>query len=152
LKQALRNHVIDRKRQQKRKKQQPLAAALRPDAWPEGWERLDPLLQQPPDTAFHIAWVQALLDAALTRVRGICEEKGQAEHLALFLGRYLSLLPDPPSWGELGSAYGIGGEDARHRAETAARHFRLVLRELLVAETGSEAAADEELAALLANF
>jgi hypothetical protein len=96
--------------------------------------------------------VQAFLEEALTRVRALCKEKGQTEHLALFLGRYLSPLPDPPSWGELGSAYGIGGKDARHRAETVARHFRLVLRELLVAEMGSEAAADEELAALLANF
>jgi DNA-directed RNA polymerase specialized sigma24 family protein len=132
LKQALRHYVIDAKRKQERKKRRALEEAFRPDGWTAGWERLGPADQLAPDAAFHAAWVRTLLEDALARVQQLCEAKGQTEHLAVFLGRYLSESVDPPSWRELGMAYGIDEKAARSRAETVARHFRLVLRELLV--------------------
>ena len=145
LKQALRNHVIDWRRKNERVR--PLN--MQPGA--EGYDLgriVDP--SPTPDVAFHIAWVRTLLDAALTRVQKICEEKGQTEHLKLFVGRYLSELPAPPSWRELGTVFGLDKKVARSRAETVARRFRLVLREMLFAEVGSEQSADTEIAALLA--
>jgi hypothetical protein len=53
-------------------------------------------------------------------------------------------------WKELGEAYGLDEKAARNRAETVARHFRLVLRDMLTDEVGSEQSADEEIATLLA--
>lgn len=150
FKQALRRAVLDTKRRQARQSQHQLDAALRATRETAERERRGPAGQATPDGAFHAAWVQALLEEALTRVRQICETKGQTDHLALFLGRYLSAAAAPPSWRDLGRAYGIDEKAARSRAETVARHFRLVLRDLLVAETGSESSAEEEIATLLA--
>ena len=63
---------------------------------------------------------------------------------------YLCDAPEPPSWRELGTTVGIDEKAARSRTETVARHFRLVLREILREEAGTEESVDEEIAALLA--
>jgi len=152
LKQTLRHYITDMRRRQERRRYQALAEAIRPDAWTDGWDRIGPGAQESPDAAFHVAWVRSLVEEALTSVREICKAKGQTDHFALFLGRYLNELPHPPSWRELGMAYKVDEKAARNRAETVARHFRLVLRELLVAEIGSESSADAEIASLLALF
>jgi len=143
LKQALRNYVASKKRRR-------IPEQVYPDAQESGWEQLDLRAEGSPEAAFHRAWVQKLLAEALAGVRQLCEEKNQQEHYALFEARYLSPASAPPSWRELGQKFGLDEKAARSRAETVARHFRVVLREMLVAETGSEAAADEEVSTLLA--
>jgi len=147
LKQALRNYVIDAWRQQQRHAPE---AEVRPDGWSQGWDGLGQTEAPSPEAAFHTAWVRALLEEALARVRAICELNGQTAHLALFLGRYMSEACKPPSWEELGTAYGLDGKAARNRAETVARHFRGVLRDMLIDEVGSAQSADAEVATLLA--
>jgi len=85
----------------------------------------------------------------------------RCEHLALFEARYLCDSDAIPSWEELGARYSMEQKTARTRAETVARHFRLVLRRMLrqqVVVPGSgraagaqvaEAAIDKEIEALL---
>lgn len=124
---------------------------VRPDAWSgDGWDRLELQGEDSPEAAFHNAWVRSLLDDALRRVRVICEQKNQAEHYELFVGMYLCADSEPPSWRELGAAYGLAEKAARSKTETVARHFRVVLREILRDEVGSDESVDEEIAALLA--
>lgn len=149
LKQALRNYVADAWRKQKRHTPE---EDVRPDGWSQGWDGLAQTDVPSPEAAFHTAWVRALLEEALAKVSDVCENKGQTEHLTLFLGRYVSEASEPPSWEELGKAYDLDGKAARNRAETVARHFRLVLREMLIDEVGSERSADAELATLLAFY
>jgi hypothetical protein len=90
-----------------------------------------------------------LLEEALANVQALCEAKGQQEHFALFAGRYLSASGEQPSWRELGAYFNLDEKTARSRSETVARHFRLILRELLVQDVGAGKNVDEEIAALL---
>ena len=91
-----------------------------------------------------------LLDQALEIVREVCEEKGQQQHLEIFLGYYMSSFGEPPAWGELGVAHALDQKQARNRAEAVVGHFRIALRQVLAEELGSAEATDEELATLLA--
>ena len=150
LKQAVRNYVISGIRARHRKKREALEE-VRPDQWSDvGWERLNLQAQTSPDVAFHQAWARELLAEAMSRVKSICEQRGQVEHLNLFLGRYLSDSSEPPSWRELGAAFGLEEKIARSRSDTVARHFRVVLRQMLREELSSEESIDQEIATLLA--
>lgn len=151
LKQAIRNYVISEKRWNERKKRAP-EEELRPDQWSDGWEGIGKSNIPAPDVAYHTAWVHSLLEQALVRVQALCEEKGQIQHLTLFIERYLSELTDPPSWRELGERFALDEKAARSRAETVARHFRQALREMLTGEVGSQQAVDEEIDTLLRFF
>jgi len=149
LKQALRNYVTDAWRRETRQKRYAPGPELVADgeaAWGQGLADATPA----PDVAFHAGWVRALLEEGLSRVRLICEERAQADHFALFVGRYLCDSGSPPSWKALGAPFGLDEKTARSRAETVAQHFRTVLRELLHREVGSEKDVDQEIAALLA--
>ncbi len=150
LKRSLSNFWKDELRfrgRQKRKADE----EVRPDAWSgDGWDRLELEGPDSPEAAFHNAWVRSLLDEALRRVRVICAGKKQTEHYELFVGMYLCADSEPPSWRELGAAYGLTEKAARSKTETVARHFRVVLREILRDEIGSDESVDEEIAALLA--
>lgn len=150
LKQSLRNYVASDMRFRQRQKRHALEE-LRPDAWSdEGWDRLDLRAEDAPDKAFHNAWVRALLGDALSRVHAICTQRKQTEHYELFVGMYLCDAPEPPSWRELGAAFGLDEKAARSKTETVARHFRAVLREMMAQDVGGKESVDEEIAALLA--
>src|SRR5262249_14830161 len=126
---------------------------VRPDDATQGWDAVRGGPQPPSaEIEYHNAWVRALLEVALEKVRATCEARGQAQHFRLLAGRYLSCAGQPPSGRELGEPLGIDEKAARNRTETVARHFRLVLRQLLVDETGSVEAADAEVSALLAQL
>ncbi|MBI3768820.1 MAG: sigma-70 family RNA polymerase sigma factor [Deltaproteobacteria bacterium] len=125
---------------------------VRPDAEPRGWQQIPEEATPPAEAVFHDAWVRALLDHALARVREVCAAKGQGVHLEIFLCRFASPTSRAPGWAELGAPHGLDEKAARNRAETVSRHFRLVLREMLVVETGSAEAADAEIEALLAGL
>jgi hypothetical protein len=126
-----------------------------------GWDVMDLPGFPAAEAAFHRAWVKVTLAEALTRVRALCLKRKQEVHLHLFEARYLSEADPAPSWEELGARYGMDQKTARDRADTVARHFRLVLRRMLrneiTAPVGSgrgrpqvtEAAIDEEIKALL---
>ncbi len=103
-----------------------------------------------PERAFHSAWVRNLLDHTLTQVEGLCREKGQEQHFALFAGRYLTETFPPPSWQDLGAAHDLDEKAARGRAETVARHLQKCLRGALQMELGDAATVDQELAILRA--
>jgi RNA polymerase sigma factor (sigma-70 family) len=146
LKQALRNFVTDDLRRQAAGP----GPTVRPDAATRGWDSVTDGPSPPsPETEYHQAWVRNLLEIALTKVRDACAAKGQEHHFELFRGRYLSETEDQPSWRELGAPFGLDEKAARNRTETVARHFRLVLREMLAEDAGPGHGADEELAALL---
>lgn len=153
LRQALRNLVIDHHRHNR-------IAALETHPDQEsagGWEAVALPRFPAADAAFHRAWVKATLQEALTQVHALCLKRNQEVHLDLFEGRYLSETDPPPSWEDLGARYGMDEKAARKRADTVARHFRLVLRRMLRNEItvpgtgrqGTEAAIDEEIRALL---
>ncbi len=79
-------------------------------------------------------------------------------HLQLFEARYLCA-DDGPSWSDLGVLFGLDQKTARERADTVARHFRIVLRKMLSQQvnlTGpdrgtqwNEARIDKEIQALM---
>jgi DNA-directed RNA polymerase specialized sigma24 family protein len=126
-----------------------------------GWEVIELPGYPAAEAAFHHEWVKATLAEALTRVRALCTKRNQQVHLDLFEARYLSEADVAPSWEELGARYSMDQKTARERADTVARHFRLVLRRMLHNEITPpdrsgrwrpqvmEAAIDEEIKALL---
>jgi DNA-directed RNA polymerase specialized sigma24 family protein len=149
LKQALRNYLKDVRRWETRQKRHTSDPPGDPD--PEGnWEQGLADTRPEPDAAFHAAWVCALLDEAIDRVRSICAVRGQTEHFALFVGRNCSATGHPPSWKTLGATYGLDEKTARSQAETVVQHFGGVLRELLRRDVETEQDVDQELATLLA--
>jgi len=97
----------------------------------------------------------------VARVRALCLKRNQQVHLDLFEARYLGEAELAPSWEELGARHGMNHQTARERADTVARHFRLVLRRMLRNEVTPpdrsrrwpphvmEAAIDEEIKVLL---
>jgi hypothetical protein len=125
-----------------------------------GWDVMELPGFPAAEAAFHHQWVKVTLAEALTRVRALCLKRNQQIHLDLFEARYLSETELAPSWEELGARYGMDQKTARERADTVARHFRLVLRRMLrnqITVPGDgrwrpqvmEAAIDEEIRALL---
>jgi len=157
LQQALRNLVIDHHRRSHKD-----ALLKHPDQEQSagGWEVIEFPGFPAAEAAFHNAWLKITLAEALTQVRAICLSRNQNVHLGLFEARYLGETDAPPGWDELGARYGLDQKAARERAETVARHFRLVLRRLLRNElTGQDSetprarvahsAIDDEIRALL---
>jgi RNA polymerase sigma factor (sigma-70 family) len=154
LKRVLRNLVIDYYR---RKRTENLLT--HPDQANDGaWENIDLPSFPAAEAAFHHAWVKVKLGEALTRVRDRCHTRKQEVHLHLFEARYLSDTDPAPSWEELGARYGMDQKAARERADTVARHFRLVLRGMLRNEVTAmggrsshltDEAIDDEIKALL---
>lgn len=127
----MRNFWKDDLRSRNREKRKP-EEEVRPDAWSgAGWERLELEAADSPEAAFHQAWVRSLLDDALYRVRDLCKQKNQTVHYELFLRMYLSDGRCTPSWRELGAPFSLDEKAARSKTETVARHFRLVLREMV---------------------
>jgi len=157
LRESLRNLVRDFCRHNRTQAQQ-----THPDqASVGGWDVMELLRLPAAEAAFHHEWVKITLAEALSRVRTLCLKRDQQLHLDLFEARYLSEAEITPSWEELGARYSMDQKTARERADTVARHFRLVLRRMLRNEitvpAGSrrgrpqvaEAAIDEEIKALL---
>jgi DNA-directed RNA polymerase specialized sigma24 family protein len=148
LKQALRNYVRDGWRRETRQKRH--AADFPETSDPEApWETHLADAGPEPDVAFHNAWVRALLDEAIDRVRALCSVRGQTEHFALFAGRHLATTGDIPSWRTLGAAYGLDEKTARSRTDAVGQHFRVVLRELLLRDVERAEDVDREVATLL---
>ena len=145
LKQALRNFVTD----DLRRIQTAGRRDVHPDGDARGWDEVTQRVAQSAELDYHQAWVRTLLELALAKVQATCLARGQAEHFDLFTARYLGASASPPSWRELGTPLGIDEKAARNRTETVARHFRLVMRRMLIEETGSPRGADAEAAALL---
>src|SRR5258705_536681 len=96
------------------------------------------------------AWARSLVAMAVTRLETLCEEKGQRQHFELFVHRYVQDPDHPPSWREVGKASELDKKTARSRAETAARHFRALLRNLIASDVGSAEDIDNELQAVIA--
>jgi DNA-directed RNA polymerase specialized sigma24 family protein len=149
LKEALRNYVRSRKREELARRRSPDAGMVHPDQSTRGWDVVDAAEMTEPEAAFHAAWVRSLLDEALREVRTQCSTEGLEQHYAVFEGRYLSDDP-PPKWSVLAEPFGWDEKQARNRAEIVASRFRKVLLDLVSAEVGSEQMAREELEALLA--
>jgi DNA-directed RNA polymerase specialized sigma24 family protein len=153
LQQSLRHLAIDHHRHGRK-----AALETHPDQHSSRWEALSLGRYPEAEAAFHRAWIKATLAEALTLVRAACLNNRQDLHLDLFSARYLSEAEPEPSWEELGARYGLDEKAARKRADTVARHFRVVLRRMLRNEITvpedssslmSEAAIDEEIRALL---
>jgi len=146
LKQAIRNFLVDERRR--------AARSVTPDVWPDavagGWNDLVDESSGAPDEARLRAWAQSLVAMAVARLETDCRAHGQAQHFQLFARRYLTDRDQPPAWREVGEAFGLDEKTARSRAETAARHFRALLRQLVASDIGSEQAIDDELHAMIA--
>jgi RNA polymerase sigma factor (sigma-70 family) len=146
LKQAIRNFLVDEYRRQARE----VNPDVRPDALDDGWNDIVVEPSPGPDEAMLRAWACALVAIAVARLESTCEENNQTQHFQLFAHRYLVDPDDPPSWGQVGKAFGLGEKIARSRAETAARHFRSLLRDLIASDIGSARDVDEELQSVIA--
>jgi RNA polymerase sigma factor (sigma-70 family) len=147
LKQAIRNFLVDERRRQARSPN----PDVRPDALADGWNTIGAADASPgPDEELLRAWARSLVAMAVSRLEASCEANGQAQHFQLFARRYLQDPDRPPSWREVGQTFGLDEKIARSRAETAARRFRALLRDLVMSDIGSEADVDEELQAVIA--
>jgi RNA polymerase sigma factor (sigma-70 family) len=146
LKQAIRNFLVDERRR--------AARAVTPHVWPDafagGWNGLIDQSSCAPDAALLRAWAQSLVAIAMARLETRCLANGQAQHFQIFAHRYLSDRHPAPAWREVGEAFGLDEKTARGRAETAARHFRALMRQLVASDIGSEQAIDDELHAMMA--
>ncbi|MEK7331436.1 MAG: hypothetical protein AAB113_11615, partial [Candidatus Eisenbacteria bacterium] len=147
LKRTVRNFFFDAVRREQRLKRGGDAQAV-PTDFVENLA--DAGVDSEPERTFHSAWVRSLLREALARVRDECIAHGQVSHLEIFVGRFLSETGPIPSWAALGEPRGLDEKATRGRAETVARHFRRVLRDLLRVELGSAQAVDEDLAIMQA--
>jgi len=152
LRESLRNLVRDYYRHNRAQ-----ASQMHPDqASGGGWDVVRLSGYPAAEAAFHHEWVKVTLAEALNRVRALCVRRNLQLHLDLFEARYLSETDLAPSWEELGARYNMDQKAARKRADTVARHFRLVLRRMLRNETTvpgggevTEAVIDAEIKALL---
>ena len=146
LKQAIRNFLVDERRRGARS----VNPDVRPDALDGGWDTIATESSPGPDAELLRAWARSLVAMAVTRLETRCEEKGQRQHFELFVHRYVQDPDHPPPWREVGNAFDLDEKTARSRAETAVRHFRVLLRNLIASDVGSEEDIDNELQAVIA--
>jgi DNA-directed RNA polymerase specialized sigma24 family protein len=146
LKQAIRNFLVDEHRRDLRS----VSPDVRPDAIDGGWDTIPAEASRGPDAELLRAWARSLVGMAVARLEALCEEKGQRQHFDLFMRRYVQDPDHPPPWREVGRAFQLDEKIARSRAETAARHFRVLLRNLIASDVGSDEDIDRELQAVIA--
>ncbi len=145
LKQAIRNFLVDEYRREART----VKTDVRPDALDEGWSKIaDSSPGQ--DQEMLRAWAQSLVGMAVARLEALCRDNHQDQHFAMFSRRYVANPDDPPSWRQVGEAFGLDEKIARSRAETAARHFRTILRQLIASDVGSSEDVYTELQSVIA--
>jgi len=145
LKQAIRNFLIDEHRREARA----VNADVRPDAVEDGWNAIAAESLPGPDADLLRAWARSLVTMAVARLEAVCEANEQQQHFQLFVRRYLADPDRPPTWGEIGQPFGLEEKIARSRAETAARHFRGLLRDLIATDMGAGGNIDQELQAVI---
>ena len=145
LKQAIRNFLVDEYRRQVRS----VDRDVRPDTLDEGWNTIVTESSPAPDAELLRAWARSLVGMAVARLETVCRENGQEQHFQLFTHRYLADPDHPPSWRDVGAAFGLDEKIARSRADTAVRHFRVLLRNLVASDMGAEKGIDEELHAVI---
>jgi RNA polymerase sigma factor (sigma-70 family) len=146
LKQAIRNFLVDEHRRDARA----VNPDVRPDAVEGGWDSIPAESSPGPDAELLRAWARSLVGMAVARLEALCLEKGQRQHFDLFMHRYVQDPDHPPPWREVGRAFQLDEKTARSRAETAARHFRALLRDLIASDVGSDEDIDHELQAVIA--
>ena len=146
LKQAIRNFLVDEYRREVRTRH----ADVHPDAGDAGWNTIAADASPLPDAELLREWARSLVGMAIARLEKQCEASGQQQHFQLFMQRYVQNPDDPPSWRTVGQPFGLPEKIARSRAETAARNFRALLRQLIASDMGSEEGIDEELQAVIA--
>ena len=146
LKQAIRNFLVDERRHDART----VNPDVRPDVLEGGWDSITSEPSAGPDAELLRTWAKSLVAMAVTRLETLCEQKGQRQHFELFVHRYVQDPDDPPPWREIGKKFQLDEKTARSRAETAARHFRALLRNLIASDVGSEEDIDNELQAVIA--
>jgi RNA polymerase sigma factor (sigma-70 family) len=145
LKQAIRNFLIDEHRRQARA----IDADIRPDGIENGWNAIAGESSPSPDEDLLRAWARSLVTMAVARLETLCEANQQQQHFQLFVRRYLADPDHPPTWGEVGEPFGLEEKIARSRAETAVRHFRGLLRDLIATDVGAGGNIDQELQAVI---
>ena len=145
LKQAIRNFLVDEHRRRARS----VNPDVRPDGVDEGWTRIATASTPGPDEELLRAWGRSLVSMAIKQLEALCDQKNQRQHFELFARRYLADADRAPSWRDVGEAFGLDEKIARSRTETAVRHFRALLRELVASDMGTEEDIDKELQAVM---
>jgi hypothetical protein len=101
----------------------------------DAWDRLDVPNYGSAEHSYYKTWIEQLVADALRKVETLCRERGQQEHLDLFLAHYLPAAGTDESWEAVARRFGLpNGKTARNRAQTVVGHFRTVLGELLTEE------------------
>jgi RNA polymerase sigma factor (sigma-70 family) len=101
-----------------------------------------------PELAFERAWVQALLDDVLQRLRAEYEESGQG-HRFERLAPYLVPGEDTPPFADLADELGLAEASCRVAVFRARRRYRDLLRDTIAGTVDGRAGVDEELDLLL---
>jgi hypothetical protein len=115
-----------------------------------GWDTIATESSPGPDAELLRAWARSLVAMAVERLEAVCEEKGQRQHFRLFVHRYVQDPDHPLPWREVGKAFELDEKTAASRSETAARHFGVILRNLIACDVGSGDDIENELQAVLA--
>jgi hypothetical protein len=123
---------------------------VRPDTLEDGWNAVAAGSAAAPDEELLRAWARSLVGMAVAKLEAECQARGQQQHFELFVRRYVQDPDNPPTWRQVGDAFGLEEKIARSRADTAVRRFRIILRHLIASDVGAEEGVDEELHALMA--
>jgi DNA-directed RNA polymerase specialized sigma24 family protein len=151
LKHAVRNFLSDERRRHQRKKRRTAMPGIQ-DSRVLEWDGVIQLSSPAQDSAFLRGWAQGIVQTALRQVSESFRQKGKQQHFRLFVGRFLAPADAMPSWRALGEPFAVDERTARSRAETAARHVRIAIRQLVAAEGGSSETVDDAMRELIAQF
>src|SRR5262249_23456429 len=141
----IRNFLADKYRASVRS----TTADVRPDAIADGWNRVPLECVEAADRALLREWGQSIVTAAIERTRRVSAARGQDEHFAMFVQRYLRDPECQPGFREVGRMFGLDEKTARGRVQTVLTHFRAQLEELLRSDAGAEGDVDEEIRNLI---
>lgn len=127
LKAALKNFLLQQKRDAARQKRGG-GAEIRGIDWSQA-DLIDPSAQTP-EEAFDREWAQAVLDAALSRLREVLTAQGKQLYADLFQKFYFSS-GEPLSYDQLAAEYGISRFDVGNHLKAARAMFREIALQLI---------------------
>lgn len=115
----------------------------------EQWFGCEPVAAQTPETLFEKRWAQAVMGAALDRLKEDCESTGRSRLFAI-LSPFLSREPGPGDYQTAGEKLGISSRSVAVAVHRLRQDFKASVREEVAAGLQHEGMVQEEMRALAA--
>ncbi len=154
---CLKNFIRERHRRAQTRRRSPDRPVLSIDQWTDSQDaRFEPPAPEAsPEEAYHRRWAASLLEAVIDRLSTCCHQAGLGVHYVIFQERFVrpALEHTPPTNVDtLAARFGLTPKQVANHGETVRRRFRsLLLGEVRLTVT-DEAAAADELRALLGHL